>query len=107
MSAEWLLVDELWRRALALACLLLPALLIGLSRRSGWLSKLFWAGFSQLPWLFLWVYLVVAQARYPDAAPSLRDAAGWWVLAYPWAVYLLYRATRRRFAGEPRSRPKA
>lgn len=102
MNADWLLADDLWRRLPALACVLLPALLILLSRRGHWLSKLIWIGATQLPWLFLGVYLAVAQARYPETAPSLRDAAGWWMLAFPWAVYLLYRSTRRRYAGEPR-----
>ena len=105
MNADWLLADDPTRRLLALACVLLPALLILLSRRSCWLSKLIWIGATQLPWLFVGVYLAVAQARYPETAPSPKDAAGWWMLAFPWAVYLLYRATRRRFAGEPRRKP--
>ena len=102
MNADWLLADDLPRRLIALACVLLPALLILLSRRSRWLPKLVWSGATQLPWLFLGAYLAIAQARYPQMAPSLKDAAGWWMLAFPWAVYLLYRSTRRRYAGESR-----
>lgn len=107
MSADWLLVDDAWRRLLALTCILLPALLILFSRRCGWVRKLAWTAASQLPWLFLWIYMVIARARYPEQALSLQEAAGWWLLAYPWAVYLLYRATRRRFAGEPKRERKS
>lgn len=102
MNADWLLADDLWRRVLALGCMLLPALLILFSRCSRWARKMLWTAASQLPWLFLAVYLVIARARYPDIAPSLEGAAGWWLLAFPWAVYLLYRSTRRRYAGESR-----
>lgn len=105
MNPQWLLADDLGQRLLALGCMLLPALLILRSRRSGGWRKLVWAGGSQLSWLFLGLYLLVAQARYPEAAPPITAAYGWWVLAYPWALYLLYRATRRRFAGEPRRAP--
>jgi hypothetical protein len=102
MNPQWLLGSDLGFRLLALACVLLPALLILQSRRSGWSYKLVWACISQLPWLFLWLYLWIGQVRYPQGAPPLSDALGWWMLAFPWGVYLLYRGTRRRFAGEPR-----
>jgi hypothetical protein len=100
MNPHWLLAEDPLFRLLAVSCMLAPALLILLSRRCGWLRKLVWAGVSQLPWLFLWLYLWIAQTRYPQGAPPLSDALGWWMLAFPWGVYLLYRGTRRRFAGE-------
>ncbi|MDD3764120.1 MAG: hypothetical protein PHP86_12600 [Nevskiales bacterium] len=58
---------------------------------------------SQAPWAFILGYVWLWRTRYGEAAaalPPLDEALGWWVLAYPWGVYLLYRATRRRFPGE-------
>lgn len=106
MNADWLLGGSVALRALALAALLLPALLILCSRRAGLLSKLVWAALTQLPWAFIWVYLWVWRARYDEtAAPApLGEALGWWMLAFPWGVYLLYRATRQWFPGERRER---
>lgn len=109
MDAELLLHPNVWLRAGALALILLPPLFILFSRRAALLAKLAWALCSQLPWLFALVYTWVWQQRYeggdtPDLLTgwALPGAIGWWTYAFPWAVYLLYRATRRRFAGEPR-----
>jgi hypothetical protein len=106
MDAHWLIDGSLALRLLALAGVLLPAVLVWASGPCSRLRRLLWSLATQLPWLFVLAYAWVSSARYgdPDAAmPPLSDALGWWMLAFPWAVYLLYRATRRRFAGEPRS----
>ncbi|SFF49360.1 hypothetical protein SAMN04488120_105212 [Fontimonas thermophila] len=102
MSADWLLADSLLLRVLALAVVVLPAVLILACRRTPWWSRLLWAVSTQLPWAFIALYLGVWRARYAETtAPApLAEAVGWWTLAFPWAVYLLYRATRRRFSGE-------
>lgn len=77
---------------------LLPMLLILGSRRSAGGRKLLWALLTQLPWLFLALYVWVWLRRYgaETDAPSLEGAFGWWLLGFPWAVYGLYLATRAR-----------
>lgn len=99
MNAHWLIESDPLLRAAVLALMGLPALLVLLSRHSrGW-RKLLWALSTQLPWLFVALYVWVWVQRYaesPADSPSLEGAFGWWLLAFPWAVYLLYRATRRR-----------
>lgn len=100
MDAHWLTGGNVALKYLALAAVLLPAVLILLSRRSRWYVKPFWMLATQLPWAFTVTYAWVWLQRYGDAPEAplqvpLDDAFGWWMLAFPWAVYLLYRATRR------------
>ncbi|HUP91036.1 MAG TPA: hypothetical protein VM074_02220 [Solimonas sp.] len=99
------LLSEDWPgRSVAAALMLLPPLFILFSRRCTAGRKVAWVLATQLPWLFLALYWWVWEARYSGAEPlSLADALGWWTLAFPWAVYLLYRATRARFSGEKRA----
>lgn len=104
MDSHWLLTDSLWLRLIAMAALIAPAVLILMSRRASRLKKLLWALATQLPWAFIGVFVWVWQQRYDETKEvlPLSEAMGWWMLAFPWAVYLLYRATRRHFAGESR-----
>lgn len=104
MDADWLLTGDPWLRGLVLAAMLLPAALIAFSRRSGIVGKLLWAGMTQLPWAFVWLFLWIWRERYDEtvAPPPTSEALGWWMLAFPWGVYLLYRATRQWFPGERR-----
>jgi hypothetical protein len=85
-----------------------PVAFIFLSRRCSWLRKILWATATQLPWLFILAYGWVLERRYGQgsgdiAPPPLTEAIGWWTLAFPWGVYLLYRATRSWFPGETRA----
>lgn len=108
MDNQLLLSDYVVARAMAAALVLLPALLILLSRRARLPAKLAWILVSQLPWVFAAVYLWVWQTLYdPGQAPAkpLAGAVGWWTYAFPWGVYLLYRATRERFTGEKAELP--
>lgn len=100
MDSELLLSGEGWARAVAAAIVVLPALFILFSRRSRWWAKLIWAVVSQLPLLFVSLYAWVWNQRYGATEANLEDALGWWTFAFPWAVYLLYRATRARLSGE-------
>ncbi len=102
MDPRWLLNESLGLRLLVIAGIVLPALFILLSRRAGVIGKLWWASLTQLPWAFLWFYGWLWEQRYGGTAgaPATAEALGWWVLAFPWGVYLLFRATRRRFPGE-------
>lgn len=107
MNSGWLLEGPFWLRLLALAAVLLPALFILFSRRSRWWAKLIWVTATQAAWGFLLLYVWVWQQRYASSGtvsdlPPLHEALGWWMLAFPWAVYLLYRATRDWFPGERR-----
>ncbi len=99
MNAQWLIEGDPWLRLAVLALIGLPAVFILFSRHSrGW-RKLLWMTSTQLPWLFVVLYVWVWVQRYAEApadSPTLEGAFGWWLLAFPWAVYLLYRATRHR-----------
>jgi hypothetical protein len=111
MDAQWLQSPVAWLRALAILLLALPPLFILLSRRARVAAKLAWLVASQLPWGFALLYTWVWEQRYAGAggdapmlgATVLADAVGWWTYAFPWAIYLLYRATRKRFSGESRA----
>jgi hypothetical protein len=115
MDAQLLLDPNPWLRACGIALLLLPPLFILCSRRASWWTKPLWVLATQLPWAFALLYTWVWHQRYGDAAPPQgaapqtllgdwvhADAIGWWTYAFPWAVYLLYRATRKWFPGEKR-----
>lgn len=108
MDSHWLLDGSPWLRLLATSVVLLPALLILCSRRCrSWPRKILWSLATQLPWLFVVFYAWVSSLRYADSSdpmPPLSDALGWWMLAFPWAVYLLYRASRRHLAGDSATR---
>jgi hypothetical protein len=100
VDAQWLTGDSNLLRWLTLAAMLLPALLILLSRHCRWYLKPVWIVASQLPWAFPVLYAWIWLQRYADttdvSAPiPVEPAFGWWMLAFPWAVYLLFRATRR------------
>lgn len=102
VDPHWLMSGDVMFRLLALGAALLPAVLILLSRRCRWYFKLPWMLATQLHWAFPLTYAWIWTQRYGGGMPTtpvpLEDAYGWWMLAYPWAVYLLYRATRRHFA---------
>jgi len=103
VDAHWLVEGDPAQGLLALTLMALPALFILFSRRCRIWSKLLWVIGALLPWGFIALYVWVWMQRYADApaeSPTLDGAFGWWLLAYPWAVYLLYRATRGRFSGE-------
>ncbi len=104
MDSHWLLTDSIGLRLLAAVVLLGPAILILLSRRASLIKRLVWALATQLPWGFIAAFIWVWQQRYDELTEvlPLGEAMGWWMLAFPWAVYLLYRATRAHFAGEKR-----
>jgi len=105
LDSHWLLTDTVWLRLVAALAMMAPAILILLSRRASLIKRLAWAFATQLPWVFIAVFVWVWQQRYDELTQvlPLREAMGWWMLAFPWAVYLLYRATRAHFAGEKRS----
>lgn len=100
MDSHWLLTDSLWLRLFTGFAMVAPAILIVLSRRASRPRRLLWAFASQLHWAFIAAFIWVWQQRYEEArnVVPLNDAMGWWMLAFPWAVYLLYRATRRHGA---------
>ncbi len=102
MDSYWLLTDSVWLRLIAALAIAAPAIFILLSRQASPIKRLLWAFATQLPWAFIAVFVWVWQQRYDELneALPLKQAMGWWMLAFPWAVYLLYRATRARFAGE-------
>lgn len=106
MDAHWLIESDPLLRAAVLALMGLPALFILCSRRTrGW-RRLLWALSTQLPWLFVVLYIWVWVQRYAEApadSPTLDGAFGWWLLVFPWAVYLLYRTTRRSDAAARKS----
>ncbi|HEY1076606.1 MAG TPA: hypothetical protein VGE51_07940 [Fontimonas sp.] len=104
MDAHWLLTDSFWLRFVAALAMLAPAILILFSRRASRIKRLLWAAATQLPWGFIAVFVWIWQQRYDELqeALPLGEAMGWWMLAFPWAVYLLYRATRAHFSGEAR-----
>lgn len=85
------------RGLLNLLLLFLPLALIAICPRARWWSRLLWASVSQLAWLFVGLYAWVRLARYADPALlqeyPLSDALGWWSFAFPWMVYLVFRAT--------------
>ena len=104
MDSHWLLTDSLWLRLIAMFAMIMSAILILLSRRASRIKRLLWAFSTQLPWAFIALFVWIWHQRYDATAEvlPLGEAMGWWMLAFPWALYLLYRATRRHFAGEPR-----
>lgn len=108
MHPDWLLTDDPLRRALALAAMILPLVFILFSRRAGWAGKLLWGLFSQLPWVYLAVLVWVWRERYApeQGVMPAADTIGWWLMAFPWGVYLLYRATREWFPGESLTRER-
>jgi hypothetical protein len=109
MDAQWLLTENPVLRTVAVLLIALPTLFVLVSRRASLWTKPWWALATQLAWGFALLYTWVWQQRYADsAAPQmlgglvLEDAIGWWTYAFPWAVYLLFRATRAWFPGEKR-----
>ncbi|AXQ30950.1 hypothetical protein D0B54_20700 [Solimonas sp. K1W22B-7] len=74
----------------------LPPLLLLADHRARWWSRLLWALATQLCWLFVLLYAWVRQQRYlgdPQLAEfPLAEAIGWWSYAFPWMVYLVFRA---------------
>lgn len=97
MELLQLLFPATLRGALDALLLFLPPLLILINRRARWWSRLLWLLATQLCWLFVLVYAWVREQRYVGdpqlAAFPLADAIGWWSFAFPWMVYLLFRAT--------------
>ena len=110
MDAQLLMHPNLWLRAIGVLLVVLPTVFILLSRRASILKKLLWIVMSQLPWGFALLYTWVWQERYASAVMEpptiggivLADAVGWWTYAFPWAVYLWFRATRSWYPGEKR-----
>jgi hypothetical protein len=110
LDAQLLMHPNLWLRATGVLLILLPTLFILASRRASAVKKLLWMLASQLPWGFALLYTWVWQQRYAgvEVAPPtlgglvLTGAVGWWTYAFPWAVYLWFRATRSWFPGEKR-----
>lgn len=84
--------------------LFLPPLLILFQPRLRWWSRLLWLAATQLCWLFVAVYAWVRLQRYvgdPQMAEfPLADAIGWWSFAFPWMVYLVFRARRAAVPGK-------
>jgi hypothetical protein len=99
--------------ALNLLLLFLPVLLIALCPRARWWSRLLWASATQLGWVFvglyaglrLWIYgepaLASAESLQLLQEHPLAEAIGWWSFAFPWMVYLVFRATHLPLAGGP------
>ncbi|HSW11586.1 MAG TPA: hypothetical protein VLI06_02030 [Solimonas sp.] len=95
--------------------LFLPPLLILGNTRARWWSRLLWMLATQLAWAFVALYAWVRAQRYLEGEaaldsaqrlaelPPLSDAIGWWSYAFPWLVYLLFRATH---LPPPKKRPR-
>lgn len=83
----------------------LPGLLILPDRRARWWSRGLWMLATQLCWLFVVLYAWVRLQRYtgdPEMAEfPLAEAIGWWSYAFPWMVYLVFRATHPPLAKPP------
>jgi len=99
-----LLTADLRGLANALLLFLPPLLILTCPRARGW-SRLLWALATQLSWGFVAVYAWVRAQRYVEGVevPPLSDAIGWWSFAFPWLVYLLFRATH---LPPPKKRPR-